>query len=415
MKQFCQDNPNDQPDQQDASGQNEEGNPSGQGGSGSSSDDAQNAEGSEAGESSERDASEAGSASSSSDKGQSSAKQKAKGRKAKAQSQADGSGEATNENVRAIQSVLDATEEAINDAMKGADASKALASDLSEEAQKPGNPNRLQTNVAPTRFMDGLMKPVLEKCLCDKPENAKAVKDAGEKIARRLERSLRTKVESLARNHRFHTDRGNRLSATRLASFVTGNTKVFTREGEHRDVNTAVHIMIDMSGSMDGNSSLGAKKAAYAFAKACASIKGVNVGVSVFNNAWSVGGKESRSVQTLVKHGERSIKSGLENLTRYSPVGGTPSQDAIMAAQHQLLQVRDVNRRILMFVTDGDVWSAKRLIELMKNTGIESRALFIDAIGLPGFFDREVSARSTMDDDELAKLILDLMSDAVFH
>lgn len=94
---------------------------------------------------------------------------------------------------------------------------------------------------------------------------------------------------------------------------------MFTREGEHRDVNTAVHIMIDMSGSMDGNSSLGAKKAAYAFAKACASIKGVNVGVSVFNNAWSVGGKESRSVQTLVKHGERSIKSGLENLTRYSP------------------------------------------------------------------------------------------------
>lgn len=394
MKQFCQDNPNDQPDQQDASGQN--------------------AEGSEAGESSERDASEAGSASSSSDKGQSD-KQKTKGRKAKAQSQADASGEATKENVRAIQSVLDATEEAINDAMKGADASKALASDLSEEAQKPGNPNRLQTNVAPTRFMDGLMKPVLEKCLCDKPENAKAVKDAGEKISRRLERSLRTKVESLARNHRFHTDRGNRLSATRLASFVTGNTKVFTREGEHRDVNTAVHIMIDMSGSMDGNSSLGAKKAAYAFAKACASIKGVNVGVSVFNNAWSVGGKESRSVQTLVKHGERSIKSGLENLTRYSPVGGTPSQDAIMAAQHQLLQVRDVNRRILMFVTDGDVWSAKRLIELMKNTGIESRALFIDAIGLPGFFDREVSARSTMDDDELAKLILDLMSDAVFH
>lgn len=414
MKQFCQDNPNDQPDQQDASGQNEEGNPSGQGGSGSSSDDAQNAEGSEAGESSERDASEAGSASSSSDKGQSD-KQKTKGCKAKAQSQADASGEATKENVRAIQSVLDATEEAINDAMKGADASKALASDLSEEAQKPGNPNRLQTNVAPTRFMDGLMKPVLEKCLCDKPDNAKAVKDAGEKISRRLERSLRTKVESLARNHRFHTERGNRLSATRLASFVTGNTKVFTREGEHRDVNTAVHIMIDMSGSMDGNSSLGAKKAAYAFAKACASIKGVNVGVSVFNNAWSVGGKESRRVQTLVKHGERSIKSGLENLTRYSPVGGTPSQDAIMAAQHQLLQVRDVNRRILMFVTDGDVWSAKRLIELMKNTGIESRALFIDAIGLPGFFDREVSARSTMDDDELAKLILDLMSDAVFH
>lgn len=414
MKQFCQDNPNDQPDQQDASGQNEEGNPSGQGGSGSSSDDTQNAEGSEAGESSERDASEAGSASSSSDKGQSD-KQKTKGRKAKAQSQADASGEATKENVRAIQSVLDATEEAINDAMKGADASKALASDLSEEAQKPGNPNRLQTNVALTRFMDGLMKPVLEKCLCDKPENAKAVKDAGEKISRRLERSLRTKVESLARNHRFHTDRGNRLSATRLASFVTGNTKVFTREGEHRDVNTAVHIMIDMSGSMDGNSSLGAKKAAYAFAKACASIKGVNVGVSVFNNAWSVGGKESRSVQTLVKHGERSIKSGLENLTMYNPIGGTPSQDAIMAAQHQLLQVRDVNRRILMFVTDGDVWSAKRLIELMKNTGIESRALFIDAIGLPGFFDREVSARSTMDDDELAKLILDLMSDAVFH
>lgn len=86
-----------------------------------------------------------------------------------------------------------------------------------------------------------------------------------------------------------------------------------------------------------------------------------------------------------------------------------------MAAQHQLLQVRDVTRRILMFVTDGDVWSAKTLIELMKNTGIESRALFIDANKLPGFFDQEVMASSSMDEDELAKLILDLMSDAVFH
>ena len=86
-----------------------------------------------------------------------------------------------------------------------------------------------------------------------------------------------------------------------------------------------------------------------------------------------------------------------------------------MAAQHQLLQVRDVTRRILMFVTDGDVWSAKTLIELMKNTGIESRALFIDANKLSGFFDREVMASSSMDEDELAKLILDLMSDAVFH
>ena len=51
----------------------------------------------------------------------------------------------------------------------------------------------------------------------------------------------------------------------------------------------------------------------------------------------------------------------------------------------------------------------------MKNTGIESRALFIDANKLPGFFDQEVMASSSMDEDELAKLILDLMSDAVFH
>ena len=64
-------------------------------------------------------------------------------------------GEATNENVRAIQSASDATEEAINDAMKGADASKALVSDLSEEAQKPGQSRIVQTNVAPTRWWTG--------------------------------------------------------------------------------------------------------------------------------------------------------------------------------------------------------------------------------------------------------------------
>ena len=319
-------------------------------------------------------------------------------------------GEGDSKAVQVMQALLAADQAALDEATQGTDASLAFAQDLSQEGLQPGNPNAMQTVVKPTNFLNGLNKPPQPEDMTDADQHSAEILASAKLIARRLERSLRSKVEALARTKRFHTERGNRLSASRLASFVTGNTRVFVREDEQQDVNTAVHIMIDMSGSMCGDCDVGAKKAACAFAMACASIKGINVGVSGFTSR-----RRGRTVQTFIKHGEQKLMTGLESLSRFDARGGTPAQDAILAAQYQLLNVRDVNRRILMFITDGDVMDAEPLIRRLKPFGIESRALFIDGFCPPGLFDREARADSRIRDDELASRILDLMSNAVLQ
>ena len=319
-------------------------------------------------------------------------------------------GEGKSKAAQVMQALLDADQAALDEATQGTDASLAFAQDLTQEGHQHGNPNAMQTIVKPTNFLNGLNKPPQPEDMTAADQHADEIMTSAKLIARRLERSLRSKVEALARTKRCHSERGNRLSASRLASFVTGNTRVFVREGERQDVNTAVHIMIDMSGSMCGGCDVGAKKAACAFALACASIKGINVGVSGFTSR-----RRERTVQTFIKHGEQKITTGLESLSRFEARGGTPAQDAILAAQYQLLNVRDVNRRILMFITDGDVLDAEPLIRRLKPFGIESRALFIDGFCPPGLFDREARADSQIKDDELASRILDLMSNAVLQ
>ena len=330
----------------------------------------------------------------------------------------DGDNQANSKSAtEAASSVLNASEDAINEAMRQADPCKQIADSLTEEGNDPSNPNKLQTVVEPTNFLNGLNKKPYSLDLATPSSIADAILQEGGDIGRRVGRKLAAKIESMARVHRYHTERGNRLSATRLASFVTGNTKVFTRQMDAKKINTAVHIMIDMSFSMNGTSDVGAKKAAIAFAQACGSLKGVDVGVSTFNSVSNLKRPDARRVQTLVKHGQGvcHLKDGLKNIARFSSDGGTPSQDAVMAAEFQLSRIKNANRHILMFITDGDVEDASPLIKHMKQLGIESRGLFIDSSYLPGLFDREVKASSSMPSDEMAKCILDLMTDAVLN
>ena len=322
-----------------------------------------------------------------------------------------------NDVAEATSSILNYSDEEIEQLELKADPSKQIAQALTEEGKAPGNPHKLQTAIEPSKFLSGLNKSPYKGDLRT-PENVvEDLLQEGAEIGRRVGRKLAAKIEAMARARRYHTERGHRLSSGRLASFVTGNTKVFTRELDAKKINTAVHIMIDMSSSMKDSSDVGAKKAAIAFAQSCGALKGVDVGVSTFNQVLSKKRPDQRRVQTLVKHGQGMchLKEGIKNIAAFCPDGGTPSQDAVMAAQYQLSQVKNVNRRILMFITDGDVNSASALIRNMKKLGIETRGLFIDAFYLPGIFDQEVLAHSSMSSDEMAKCILDLMTDAVLN
>lgn len=75
------------------------------------------------------------------------------------------------------------------------------------------------------------------------------------------------------RSFRNHSGYVGTLDTRKLHTLAAGNTKIFLRQGEKTGVNTAVHILLDASGSMNGNPMALGSKACFAVVSALNSIK----------------------------------------------------------------------------------------------------------------------------------------------
>jgi hypothetical protein len=95
-----------------------------------------------------------------------------------------------------------------------------------------------------------------------------------------------------------------------LHSLVLGNAKVFLRRGERIGVNTAVHIVLDSSGSMCGTKMDLANPSCFAVASALHGIKGVSLGVTAFpgeniRNAGYPGQQNEQTVAPVLRHNQK--------------------------------------------------------------------------------------------------------------
>ncbi|NMT18067.1 VWA domain-containing protein, partial [Vibrio parahaemolyticus] len=96
---------------------------------------------------------------------------------------------------------------------------------------------------------------------------------------------------------------GKRVDTRQLHKVVIGDTRIFQRPEAKKRPNTAVHILVDMSSSMDSPAGNGkrrediAREASLAIALALESIPGVNPAVTFFGNNSNV------PVYSVVKHG----------------------------------------------------------------------------------------------------------------
>ena len=305
---------------------------------------------------------------------------------------------------------LDPSSHEVEELLNQMDASKAVQDALTGDAK---GRNHEQSSLPPTHIpslLQGLNEGVPTKRLIPLGVAERNVIEDSKRMARSLERMLRTKIEAHNRTGYVHTHSGNSLNSRRLASFVTGNTKVFTRKIEKKAVNTAIDIMLDMSGSMDyRNVHLAAKKAAIAFASATYRINGVDVGICTFSGH----SKHHVTVVSHLPHKGRLTDQVIRDLARFAPNGGTPSSDAVIASAYRLMQCKTQTRRILFFITDGDVKMARDHIKAMKAANIETRGLFLTEESLPNVFDREVGVSPSAGSEIITKAILDLMSESV--
>ncbi len=163
--------------------------------------------------------------------------------------------------------------------------------------------------------------------------------------ALRASSALRTRLQGLlqAQTRQIcHIGRKGTLHPRSLYKLHVGNSRVFQSVSEQTGLNTAVHVLLDVSGSMAGAPITLAKQACYAIAKALVGIKGVNPAVTAFPATTA-----PNTVVSLVRHGQ-AVSESFE----VGASGGTPLAAALWWTMQTMLPLKE-NRKIILIITDG--------------------------------------------------------------
>ena len=193
---------------------------------------------------------------------------------------------------------------------------------------------------------------------------------------------LNARLQGLVQASRMDRPRpvrsGRRLDPKRLHRVAVADARIFARRVHRIAPNTAVHLLVDLSGSMhatvhraDGSQTRRASSAlesALALALALDGIPGVTVATTAFPGRAGTADRVTRMVQ----HGQapRACAGAFVQAAR----GGTPMAQALWYAAAELLACRE-ERRMLMVLTDGepdDTPEALRLLGLCRQAGIEA-------------------------------------------
>ncbi|MDE7241019.1 VWA domain-containing protein [Desulfovibrio sp.] len=180
--------------------------------------------------------------------------------------------------------------------------------------------------------------------------------------------ALRKRLQGLLQANEFrHVAMGRRgkLDDHKLYRLSTTNPRIFRREDKQPGRNSAVHVLLDCSGSMSGVPIQLARQCCYAVAKALEPIKGVNAAVTAFP---AITDRGEDGVKPLVRHGEKvSNQFGVEG------IGGTPLAPALWWVMQNLYAQKE-ERKIVIIITDGrpdNVPACHAALSKMRALGME--------------------------------------------
>jgi len=139
------------------------------------------------------------------------------------------------------------------------------------------------------------------------------------------------------------TRRGRRLDNRTIVRVQAGvEQRAFRGKSERQGINTAVHILLDRSGSMENSNRIHiANDCLLAVKIAAESLRGVNLGLSAFPS-------RNGGYVPILRHGESLMgsKVGL------SADGGTPLTEALWGVAAQM-QPLEEDRKVVIVLTDG--------------------------------------------------------------
>lgn len=240
-----------------------------------------------------------------------------------------------------------------------------LPGDIFEEVAKA-----LGQHATPTRTV---LLPSLEQYDGDHAQGQVAlqrVRGESAKLTARLQGLVQATQRTAARTVR----RGNRLDPTKLYRVGVKDDRIFARRDEKVAPNTALGLVVDLSGSM-GMTQYSQPKddyrvaldAAMALALALESINGVSCAAVAFPGQCG----ERDRVTRILSHGDRVARRA--GAFVQSARGGTPMTGALWYAAADLLARRE-ERKVILVMTDGqpdDFGRAKDMVTKATAAGIE--------------------------------------------
>lgn len=165
--------------------------------------------------------------------------------------------------------------------------------------------------------------------------------------------ALKTRLQSMLQSvllKRSRISRKGKLDTRQLCKVAVSDPRLFVKPEERQGFNTAVHILIDCSGSMRRRMEL-TSQVCYALAKTLGSIKGISVGVTAFPADRPLTNERENpdmaAVCPVVRHGER-----IHSKFHTRAAGCTPMGEAIWWVLLAMLPLKET-RKIILILTDG--------------------------------------------------------------
>lgn len=208
---------------------------------------------------------------------------------------------------------------------------------------------------------------------------------------------LRGMVQSSQDNRNHAKRHGLRVATHRLATSQAGESRLFIQRQPRIAPNAAVHLLVDISGSMgkpigEGNRKYFhvANEAALALAMALEGIPGVVPAVSYFP-----GIHQEVSIALLPKQSVRHRAACFDQ----KPRGCTPMAQAMWFAANSLLAQKQ-KRKLMIVLTDGDPddWAATHdIVDRCRRSGFELLGIGIQTRSVEKFFPRSIVINDVKD------------------
>ncbi|MBE4021599.1 VWA domain-containing protein [Vibrio parahaemolyticus] len=208
---------------------------------------------------------------------------------------------------------------------------------------------------------------------------------------------LKGMVQSSQDNRNHAKRHGLRVATHRLAASQAGESRLFIQRQPRIAPNAAVHLLVDISGSMgkpigEGNRKYFhvANEAALALAMALEGIPGVVPAVSYFP-----GIHQEVSIALLPKQSVRHRAACFDQ----KPRGCTPMAQAMWFAANSLLAQKQ-KRKLMIVLTDGDPddWAATHdIVDRCRRSGFELLGIGIQTRSVEKFFPQSIVINDVKD------------------